>query len=146
MYYLYIVIKEVPKSKQLILFDGVCNLCNNSVLYIIKRDEKNIFLFAPLQGEIGNKIINYFKINTKKIDSILLYDPITDKIYYKSNAALRIANQLNYPTKLLSIFYIIPTVVRNWVYNFIAKNRYKWFGKKDACIIPNPKLQAKFIK
>ncbi|WP_411895176.1 thiol-disulfide oxidoreductase DCC family protein [Winogradskyella sp. A2] len=140
------MIDNIPKDKQVILFDGVCNLCNSSVLYVIKRDKKNKFLFAPLQSEIGNEIIEEFKIDTKKTDSILLFDPINHKIYHKSSAALRIANQLNYPTKLLSIFFIIPTVLRDLVYNYIAKNRYKWFGRKDACMIPTPDLQAKFMK
>jgi len=140
------VIDNIPKDKFLILFDGVCNLCNSSVLYVIKRDTKNKFLFAPLQSEMGNEIIEEFKIDTKKTDSILLFDPTNHKIYHKSSAALRIANQLNYPTKLLSIFFIIPAILRNLVYNYIAKNRYKWFGRKDACMIPTPDLQAKFMK
>ena len=140
------MIKNVPKDKQLIVFDGVCNLCNSSVSYVIKRDKKNNFLFAPLQSDIGVALINEFNIDTVKTDSILLYNPSTNTIKYKSSAALHIAKHLDFPIKLMSVFFIIPTFVRNWVYNFIAKNRYKWYGKKDACMIPTPELQAKFIK
>jgi predicted DCC family thiol-disulfide oxidoreductase YuxK len=139
------VINNVPKDKQLIVFDGVCNLCNNSVLYVIKRDKKNRFLFAPLQSDIGVALINKFNIDTDKTDSILLYNPSSNTIKYKSSAALHIAKNLDFPIKLMAIFFIIPGFVRNCVYNFIAKNRYTWYGKKDACMIPTPELQAKFI-
>ena len=134
----------IPKNKQLILFDGVCNLCNSSVLYVIKRDKENRFLFAPLQSETGKAIIKKYNIDTTKVDSILLYSE--DKgIKIKSSAALHIAKHLGFPQNLLSIFFIIPTPIRNWVYNYIAKNRYKWYGKKNACMIPTPELKAKFL-
>ncbi|WP_426432459.1 thiol-disulfide oxidoreductase DCC family protein [Winogradskyella sp. HB-48] len=136
---------NIPNNKQLILFDGVCNLCNNSVLYVIKRDKKDKFLFAPLQGEVGKSISSQFQIDTTKIDSILLYNPAKKKVYSKSTAALQVAKQLNFPTKLMTVFLIIPTFIRNLVYDFVAKNRYKWFGKKDACMIPTPELKAKFL-
>lgn len=139
------MIDNIPKDKQLILFDGVCNLCNGSVLYVIKRDKDNKFLFAPLQGEIGQELINAFNIDTEQTDSIILYDPEMRRIYHKSSAALRVAKSLNFPTNLLSVFFVIPTFIRNWVYDFIARNRYKWFGRKDSCMIPTPELQAKFI-
>ena len=139
------MIASIPKSKQLILFDGVCNLCNSSVLYVIKNDTKNQFLFAPLQSEIGQEIINAFNIDVLQTDSILLFDPKAHRIYSKSTAALRIAKQLKFPNMLMSIFFIIPTGIRNWVYDYIARNRYKWFGKKEACMIPTPELKARFM-
>ena len=135
----------IPNNKQLILFDGVCNLCNSSVLYVIKRDNANKFLFAPLQSDIGKTIIKAFNIDTEQTDSILLYNPIKNGLTYKSTAALQIAKQLGFPTNILSIFLIIPAFIRNWVYNYIAKNRYKWYGKKAACMIPTPELKAKFL-
>ena len=135
----------VPKDKELILFDGVCNLCNSSVLYVIKRDKKNIFLFAPLQSKIGLTVINEFNIDTEKTDSILLYQPKERKIYQKSNAALRIAKKLSFPTNLLAVFLIIPAFIRDWFYNYVARNRYKWYGKKDTCMIPTPELKMKFL-
>lgn len=136
----------VPKNKKLILFDGVCNLCNSSVLYVIKRDKKNTFMFAPLQSETGKRIIEKFNIDTTKTDSILLYNPEKDKINYKSKAALKIASQLGFPTNILAVFLIIPSFISNWVYDFIAKNRYKWYGKKEVCMIPTPELKSKFLK
>jgi predicted DCC family thiol-disulfide oxidoreductase YuxK len=135
----------VPKDKQLILFDGVCNLCNSSVLYVIKRDKKDKFLFAPLQSEIGKEIISDFNIDTQKTDSILLYNPENKTITYKSSAALRIAKQLGFPLNLMILFIIVPPFIRNWVYDYIAKHRYRWFGKKESCMIPTPELQSKFI-
>ena len=139
------MIDKIPKDKALILFDGVCNLCNSSVLYVIKRDKHDTFLFAPLQGEIGQAIINKFNIDTQKTDSILLFQPKERRIYQKSNAALHIAKKLRFPTNLLSIFLIVPSFIRDWFYNYVAKNRYKWYGKKDACMIPTPELREKFM-
>lgn len=138
------VINELPKQKQLILFDGVCNLCNSSVNYVIKHDKSNIFMFAPLQGKVGKQIINEYDLNTSQTDSILLYSNEKD-LKIKSSAAIAIASKLGFPRNLLSIFYIIPPFIRNWVYDYVAKNRYKWYGKKDACMIPTPELQERFL-
>jgi len=135
----------VPKDKRLILFDGVCNLCNTSVQYVIKRDKKNKFLFAPLQSNIGEKIIKRYNSDTSKLDSILLYTP-EEGIVSKSTAALKIASKLSFPTNILSVFLIVPVFIRNWVYDFVAKNRYKWYGKKEACMIPSPELKSKFLE
>ncbi|MEN8887046.1 MAG: DCC1-like thiol-disulfide oxidoreductase family protein [Winogradskyella sp.] len=139
------MIDNVPKDKLLILFDGVCNLCNSSVLYVIKRDKKNKFLFAPLQSEIGASVLKAFTIDTAKTDSILLYNPITHSISYKSSAALHVAKDLSFPTNLMTVFFIVPTFIRNWVYNFVAKNRYKWYGKKESCMVPTAELKSKFL-
>jgi len=137
---------KVPKDKQLILFDGVCNLCNSSVLYVIKRDKTDKFLFAPLQSELGKNILNKFQIDTDKTDSILLYNPNKNSLTQKSSAALHIAKQLGFPTNVLTVFLIVPTFISDWVYDYVAKNRYKWYGKKETCTIPTPELQSKFIE
>lgn len=137
---------DIEKGKNLILFDGVCNLCNNSVQYVIKHDKKNLFMFAPLQSKVGISIIKEFNINTNKLDSILLFNPESNIINHKSTAALRVASRLGFPTNILSVFLIVPVFIRNWVYDFIAKNRYKWYGKKDACMIPTPELKNKFLE
>ncbi|SFD69730.1 Predicted thiol-disulfide oxidoreductase YuxK, DCC family [Algibacter lectus] len=134
----------VPKQKKLILFDGVCNLCNSSVQYVIKRDKKEQFLFTALQSDTGKQILNQYKIDTAKIDSILLYTP-EKGINYKSTAALKVATSLGFPVNLMAIFFIVPTFIRNWVYDFIAKNRYKWYGKKESCMIPTPELKNRFL-
>ncbi|WP_425075465.1 thiol-disulfide oxidoreductase DCC family protein [Psychroserpens sp. S379A] len=138
------MIENLPKDKQLILFDGVCNLCNSSVLYVIKHDKANRFMFAPLQSDAGKQIIDKFNIDTSKTDSILLYSK-GKGLSVKSSAALHIAKHLGFPRNLLAVFFIIPTFIRNWVYDFVAKNRYKWYGKKEACMIPTPELTAKFL-
>lgn len=132
------------KNQQLVLFDGICNLCEDSVQFIIKNDKENIFLFTTLQGETAKGLIDNFKINTEKVDSILLYTA-DNKIFSKSTAALKIASKLKFPINLLRIFLIIPKFIRDYIYSFIAKNRYQWYGKKEACMIPTKKLQAKFL-
>jgi len=137
--------KNLPEHKKLVLFDGVCNLCNASVLYIIKHDKKDMFRFAPLQSEIGNAIVEEHGINTAKVDSIILYSK-EKGIRHKSSAALRIAKELGFPRNLSAVFIVVPTFIRNWVYDLIARNRYKWYGKKDECMIPSPELQKKFIQ
>lgn len=135
---------QLPKHKQLILFDGVCNLCNRSVQCVIKHDKNNRFMFAPLQGEFGQQIISKYNIDTAKTDSIILYSE-QKGLKVKSTAALYIAKDLGFPSALLAIFLIVPAFIRNWVYDFIAKNRYKWYGKKEACMIPTPELKSKFL-
>ncbi len=139
------MIEKLEHNKQLILFDGVCNLCNSSVQFVIKRDKKDKFRYAALQSEIGQEIIEKFKIDTSKTDSIILYSN-NKGISYKSTAALKIASKLGFPTNILSLFLIIPAIIRNVVYDYIAKNRYKWYGKKDHCMIPTPELKSKFLQ
>ena len=136
---------SIPGNKQLILFDGVCNLCNRSVQFIIRHDKKDKFLFTALQSNVGKKIIQEFNIDTSKTDSILLYSP--DKgLSLRSTAALNIAKQLRFPINTLIIFIIIPNFIRNWIYDLIARNRYKWYGKMDDCMIPTPEIKAKFLE
>ena len=102
-------------------------------------------MFAPLQGKVGQEIIRKYNIDTAKTDSILLYTE--DKgLKLKSTSVLYIAKGLGVPYALLSVFLIVPAFIRNMVYDFIAKNRYKWYGKKEACMIPTPDLKSKFLK
>ncbi len=133
-----------PENKQIILFDGVCNLCNQTVLKIIKLDKKNHFLFTSLQSEMGEKILAHLKIDPSKIDSIVLFQP-KNKSYIKSSAALKIINHFGGVWKLTQFFWLFPKALRNLVYDFIAKNRYRWFGKQDQCMIPTPELTSKFL-
>lgn len=136
---------DIPSHKKLILFDGVCNLCNSSVQYVIKHDKKNMFMFTALQSEAGQQIIKEYKIDTNKTDSILLYTP-EHGVVSKSTAALKIASRLGFPQNLMTVFFIVPPFIRNWVYDYIAKNRYKWYGKKESCWIPTPELKSKFLE
>ncbi|WP_103068334.1 thiol-disulfide oxidoreductase DCC family protein [Aquimarina sediminis] len=134
----------LEEGKKIILFDGVCNLCNGAVSFIIKHDKNDTFRYASLQSKIGKQLVKERDIDTSKLDSILLIDSKT-RYFYKSTAALRIAKQLSGIFPLLSVFLLLPTFFRDWIYNIIAKNRYKWFGKKESCMIPTPKLRTLFI-
>ncbi|SEO23293.1 Predicted thiol-disulfide oxidoreductase YuxK, DCC family [Flavobacterium sp. CF108] len=131
-------------GKKIILFDGVCNLCNGAVQFIIKHDKNDIFRFAALQSDLGKEICNYIGVDQTKIDSIILYNPDV-AYYYKSSAVIEIANDLGGFYSLLSVFKILPEKLRNYIYDYIAKNRYKWYGKKESCMIPTPELKAKFL-
>ncbi|MBS1517428.1 MAG: thiol-disulfide oxidoreductase DCC family protein [Bacteroidetes bacterium] len=128
---------------KIVLFDGVCNLCNSSVNFIIDNDKKNIFRFTSLQSEKGAEILQKYDLSGSNIDSVILIDG--GKAYIKSDAALRIARELGGIYRSLYFFIILPAFLRNSVYDFIAKNRYKWFGKKDSCRIPTPELKNKFL-
>lgn len=136
-------IEEITKKHPVLLFDGVCNLCNDSVQLVINNDTKNIFLFAPLQKPEVIAYLEKQSIDFNNIDSIILIT--SKKIYTKSSAALTVAKHLKGLYPLLYIFYIIPKPIRDLVYDFIAKNRYKWYGKKDNCMIPTPALKNKFL-
>lgn len=135
----------ILENKQLILFDGICNLCNRSVQFVIRHDKKDKFLFTALQSDFGKKTVKNFNLDSSKTDSIILYNP--DKgLSLKSTAALNIAKHLRFPINALIIFIIIPKFIRNWIYDLIARNRYKWFGKMDDCMIPTPELRKKFLE
>jgi len=136
--------ENLPKDKKIILFDGVCNLCDATVQFIIKRDRKDIFRFVPIQSDLGQQIIQHIGIDTSKTDSIILYEP-GKAYYYKAQAALKIATALGGIFKLMGIFNILPNRLSNSVYDYVAKNRYKWYGKKDECMIPTTQMRAKFL-
>ena len=137
--------ETIPKNKKIILFDGVCNLCNDSVQLIIERDKNDVFRFASLQSEVGQKLTSERGIDPEAMDSIILIEPGI-AYYEKSTAALEISKHLTGGYSLLRYFSFLPEGFRNGVYDIIAKNRYKWFGKKDECMIPTPELKAKFIE
>ncbi len=135
---------DLQKNNKIILFDGVCNLCNNAVTKVIKKDKKNTFIFAALQSKSGNKIISKLGIDTTKIDSIILYE--TGNSYdVKSTAVIKIVSDFGGFWSFTKLLLIFPESFRNLIYDFIAKNRYKWFGKKEICMIPTKELKAKFL-
>ncbi|HQY20012.1 MAG TPA: thiol-disulfide oxidoreductase DCC family protein [Ignavibacteria bacterium] len=129
---------------KIILFDGVCNLCNSSVNFIIDNDHKNVFKFTSLQSEKGIELLKKYDLLDKNIDSVILVE--NDKAYVKSDAALKIAKTLGGKYKLFYGLIILPAFIRNFFYDIIAKNRYKWFGKKDSCRIPTLELKSKFLE
>ncbi|HMS64224.1 MAG TPA: thiol-disulfide oxidoreductase DCC family protein [Ignavibacteria bacterium] len=128
---------------KIILFDGVCNLCNSSINLIIDHDKKNVFKFASLQSETGQRLLKKFSLNSEEFDSVILIDG--ENCFTRSTAALKIAKEFPYLWKLIYVFIIIPPPLRNIVYDFIARNRYRMFGKKDSCRMPTPELKDKFI-
>ena len=131
-------------SKTIILFDGICNLCVYSVQFIINRDSEDVFRFASIQSQIGQKFIKNYSIDIKKNDSIILINDI--KVKYRSTAFLSIVTQFKGFWKITFIFYLIPTFIRDILYNFIAKRRYNLFGKKNQCIVPNSNIKKKFYE
>lgn len=136
--------EKLPKDKKILLFDGVCNLCNDSVLKIIRYDNKDIFRFVSLQSDFGQQITNHLGIDTSTIDSVILYEPgVSYEI--KSTAALNIMFEFGGIWKLTRVLGYLPEGFRNFIYDYIARNRYKWFGKKEQCMIPTPELKSKFL-
>jgi len=131
------------EDKPVIFFDGVCNLCNRAVQFIIKRDKKEQFQFASLQGKTGHEFLKKFNLAENDLNSFMLFEG--DKVYTRSTAALRITKKLGGGWKILYGLMIIPGFIRNFVYNVIAKNRYKWFGKKKECMVPTAGLKERFL-
>lgn len=128
--------------QQIILFDGVCHFCQRNVQFIIKRDRKAVFQFASLQSDIGQKLLTAYHVPADENSLILL----TENHYYsKSSAALKIAQQLNFPWNLCYLFIIIPKSIRDFIYNFIANNRYRLF-KQKACKIPSQSVRKRFLE
>jgi predicted DCC family thiol-disulfide oxidoreductase YuxK len=135
--------KQVKGKQSVVLFDGVCHFCNSSVNFIMDRDPKNKFVFAPLQSQVANDIL--LELGGKKtlIYSIILIQD--NRIYKRSRASLEIVRQLNGLWPLLYVFIIVPDFIRDIIYNFIAKNRYKWFGKLEACRVPKQEERERFL-
>lgn len=134
---------QLPEKKLVVFFDGECNLCNRSVQFILKRDRKDLFRFASLQGETAQVMLTDLALGNETKQSIILWE--AGHLYRQSDAALRIAKHLNSFWSLLYGFMIIPAFIRNALYNYIARNRYKWFGKTGHCLIPSPEFQHKFL-
>lgn len=140
--------KITLKSKELIdhpiiLFDGVCNLCNSAVNFIIKRDKKKSFRFAPLQSPAGKSLLKQYGLTRTDLYSFVLIEE--EKAFTKTTAALQITKYLSHPWPLMQALLMLPSFLRDPVYSFIARNRYKWFGKKDECMIPTPELKSRFL-
>jgi predicted DCC family thiol-disulfide oxidoreductase YuxK len=131
------------KRPSIILFDGVCNFCNGAVQFILTRDPKGKFHFASLQSETGRQLLDRYKV-VADLSTIVLIE--NNKLHFKSSAVLRIAGRLQSPWKCLYVLLIIPSAIRNRVYNFIDRHRYKWPGKKAVCEIPGPDISARFLE
>ncbi len=136
--------QKIPSSKKLILFDGVCNFCNFWVNFIIDRDDKDLFRFASLQSDFGQTILKKLNLSTKDFDTFVLIE--NKKYFIKSTAAFKIVKDISGWLKILYPFIILPEFIRDSVYNLIAKNRYKIFGKSETCRVPTEEEKLKFIE
>lgn len=129
--------------QRLILFDGVCNFCDRSVQFVMKRDPESKFTFASLQSGAGERVKEYYKIDPS-LDSMIL---VEDGTYYtKSTAALKICKNLKGLWKVFSVLLVIPKPIRDFFYNIVARNRYKWFGKRESCKLPSPEERSRFLE
>ena len=131
------------KNKTILLFDGYCNLCHSSVQFVLKYEKNSDLYFTSLQSPTGIELLNHYSINPNEIDSLVLIEK--NKVYIKSTAALRITKYLKGLYPIGFGLLIIPSFIRNWVYDYIAKNRYKWFGKMDNCLVPDGNLLKRFL-
>ena len=127
----------------IILFDGICNFCNGAINFVLKQDKRGIFRFAPLQSEVGQELLQQYHLPAEEFESFVLIE--NGKVYKKSAASLRVLNKLPWYWKEAQILRIIPTAFRDAIYDFIARNRYKWFGRKDQCMIPSPEMRSRFL-
>jgi predicted DCC family thiol-disulfide oxidoreductase YuxK len=124
-----------------VLFDGVCNLCNGSVVFIIQRDRRGVFRFAALQSPAAASLLGE-RARTLP-DSLVLMD--NGRVYTQSTAVLRVARRLRQPWPLVSALIVLPAPLRDWLYAWIARNRYRWFGRREVCMVPTPELQVRFL-
>jgi predicted DCC family thiol-disulfide oxidoreductase YuxK len=131
-------------DSQIILFDGVCNLCNGFVQFVIRHDKKGVFRFASLQSAYAASLPGLEEGVVSELSTVVLQDG--DRYHFKSTAALRIARMLGFPFSLAYVFIILPVLLRNAIYDWIARNRYAWFGKRDACWLPTPELKSRFLE
>ena len=127
----------------ILLFDGVCNLCDGFVQFVIKKDPKGIFRFAALQSEVGIKVLEQYQQEKADLSTVILVDK--GKIYTHSDVALQVVRHLGGLWSIFYLFVVIPRPLRDHIYNWIAKNRYHWFGKKQECMIPTPDIQSRFL-
>lgn len=126
-----------------IVFDGVCNLCNGFVQFVIKRDRKKLFKFASLQSVYGQGLMQHFKLNPQVFDTVLLYDGTN--VFTRTDATIAILGSLGGIWKVFTLCKVLPRPIRNSLYNFIAKRRYKLFGKSETCMVPTPELRDRFV-
>jgi predicted DCC family thiol-disulfide oxidoreductase YuxK len=137
-------VKPIKSTQNpIIFFDGICNLCNSSVNFIIDRDQNRYFRFSALQSDAAIENLTTLEPTHSDLGTVILLENGT--VYAKSTAALRIARKLDGLWPILYVLIIIPPFLRNFIYDFIARNRYKWFGKLDTCRIPEPELKSLFI-
>jgi predicted DCC family thiol-disulfide oxidoreductase YuxK len=133
----------VEVENPIVLFDGTCNFCNGSVNFLIRQDKRNILRFAALQSEAGKKLLQQYNLPADYLQSFVLIE--NGKAFQQSAAALKVLGHLPWYWKWTQPFWLVPSFVRNGVYNFIAKNRYRWFGRRQQCMVPSAELKGRFL-
>lgn len=133
----------VASAGQVVLFDGVCNLCNGWVRFVLRRDPRRCFQFASLQSPFGAEVLQQHGLPSDYLGSILLLE--AGVLFSKSDAVLRIARSLSWPWPLLSVFVAVPRRLRDVIYDWVARNRYRWFGKREVCMLPSPEEAGRFL-
>jgi predicted DCC family thiol-disulfide oxidoreductase YuxK len=131
-------------EQPVILFDGVCNLCNGVVKLVIRQDKKGHFKFAALQSAAGQKLLENHQLPQKEFESFLLIQ--NGRVYQQSDAALQVARRFSWYWQWVQVLWLVPRPLRNAVYRFIARNRYRWFGKQEACMLPTPSNKQRFLE
>jgi predicted DCC family thiol-disulfide oxidoreductase YuxK len=132
------------QTEVIIVFDGVCNLCSSGVQFVLQHEREAVIKFAPVQSETGKRLLEQNGLCADDPDSFLLIED--DRVYMNSDASLRVARYLKSPWRWAYALYILPRFIRDAAYRTLARNRYRWFGKKDACMVPTPELHARFLK
>ena len=135
---------EEIKGQHIILFDGVCNLCNGSVIFILKHENLPMFHFASLQSETGKQLLTWCGLPQDFLEAVIYLE--NGKIHLGSTAALKIGEKLKFPWSVISLAgLLVPKIIRDWVYQQIGLHRYQWFGKRDVCMLPTKELKARFF-
>lgn len=130
-------------EERVIFFDGVCRLCNGSVNFVIRHNRDQTIKFATVQSKLGKRVLEEHGLSTDKFESMLYFE--AGQPYEKSTAALKIAKRLSFPFNALQVFYLVPKTIRDWLYDQVARNRYKWFGKQETCLAPTKEVKDRFL-
>ncbi|CAA6814012.1 MAG: Unknown protein [uncultured Aureispira sp.] len=133
----------MKEASAIVLFDGVCTLCNHSIQFIIKRDKKSYFKFGALQSEQGKALLQKHNLPSEVLDTVVLIEG--GKAYTYSTAPLRIVRKLHLLWPIFYVFILVPTFIRNPMYKWIGRNRYQWFGKQESCLMPTPEIRSRFL-
>ena len=138
------MLEEEIRSQHIVLFDGVCNLCNGSVIFILKHEPSPLFRFASIQSETGKELLKWCRLPQDFNDAVIYIE--NGIVHLGSTAALKIGQRLKFPWSMISSMgLLVPKFIRDWAYNQIGKHRYQWFGKRDVCMIPTKELKTRFL-
>lgn len=137
------LLTEVPSDRAILLFDGVCNLCNGFVQFVLRRDHAGRVAFASLQSPLGQRVLSELALPTEQLGTVLFIED--GKVYERSDVALQLAPYLGTGWGLMRVFKKLPVGLRDGIYNWVARNRYRWFGKEEACMLPRPEWQGRFL-